>query len=262
MSLSVLVETEPCTAPAHLSPSSISTWQQCPLRYKLSKIDKIPEPSTDAQLLGSFTHEILEYLYQLPHEERTLAAARRLSASLWNETWAAEVAELNLDEEAVRRFRWQTWWCIEAMFKIEDPALVTLGATEQRLETYLGDVKLLGILDRWHPLDDGRAVISDYKTGKKPKPRYEGEKKFQLGVYVHLVRAALGLDVAYTELLYLKEGIRWKFEPTDKYVDEVVETVQQVAVEIKDACAAGSFEAKPAILCDWCNFKSTCPAWK
>ena len=262
MKLDLVVESEPCAPPPHLSPSSIGTWQQCPLRFKYGRIDKVPEPSTEAQILGSFTHEILEFLYELPRHERTPETARFLSKRLWEDKWAEETYELNLSPEAERQFRWKVWWCVEALFKMENPAEVELGGMEQKLETQLGNIKLLGILDRWHSLDDGRVVISDYKTGKKPRPMYEMEKKFQLGIYVHLVRVALGLDVAYTELLYLKEGIRWRFDPDNNFVDGVVSTVSRVADEIYASCSEGRFVAKPQKLCDWCSFKSECPAWK
>lgn len=259
---SVLVETAPCEAPPHLSPSSIGTWQQCPLRYKLGRIDKIQEPPTSAQLLGSFTHEVLEFLYQLPRDARTLHSAKLLSKQLWDEKWMEEAKILKLSAEQERQFRWQVWWCIEALFRMEDPSAMDLGGTEQRLETFIDGTKLLGILDRWHTDENGLVVISDYKTGKKPQPKYEAEKKFQLAVYVHLVEKSLGLSVSYTELLYLKEGVRWKFEPDTGFVDGVIQTVSSVAKEVASACSDGAFEAKPSKLCDWCSFRPSCPAWK
>lgn len=258
----VVVETEVCSPPGHLSPSSISTWLQCPLRFKLGRIDKIPEPSTEAQILGSYTHEVLEYLYMLTPAERTLASAKALAKQLWEEKWATEVSELGLSVEKERLFRWNTWWCIEALFKLEDPSSVEIGATEQRLEVQFDDFRLIGILDRWQPNQDGTITISDYKTGKKPNAKYEGEKKFQLAIYKHLVESALEMPVGGTELLYLKEGIRWKFCPDSEFVKSTLSTVSTVAEEVLEATSTGKFLAKPAKLCDWCSFKGTCPAWR
>ena len=252
---------EPVQQPAHLSPSSIGTWQQCPLRFKLSRIDKVPEPSTEAQVLGSFVHEILETLYGLPAEERTPASARKIAADLWYATWHKEVADLSLSEAQRHKLRWQVWWCVEELFKMENPTEVHLEGIEQKLEIHIGDAKLLGIIDRWNLNPEGKAIISDYKTGKKPRPQYEAEKRFQLGVYTHLIQEVANCEVSYAELLYLKEGIRWGFTPDQALVNQVISTVKDVWDQLGQSCSNGQFEAKPAKLCDWCNYKSTCPAW-
>lgn len=258
----VVVRTDPQDLPHHLSPSSINTWEQCPYKFKLSRLDKISEPPTEAQMLGNFTHEILESLYMLPHAERTLPMARSIAAGLWHSKWQEQVKVIDPTPEQVRMFRWQTWWFVEALFALEDPTTVTLAGVEQKLQVNIAGVTLLGFMDRWHMGDDGLAVISDYKTGKKPRPQYEGEKRFQLGVYTHLVQENLDVEVGYAELIYLKEGLRWGFKPDKKFVDGVVSTVERVWGEIRESCESGSFEAKRHKLCDWCSFKRDCPAWQ
>lgn len=258
----MMVQGEVCESPAHLSPSSIGTWQQCPLRFRYSRLDRIPEPSTQAQILGSFVHEVLEYLYMEPAEERTQATARRLSAKLWGEKWEKEVEVLSLTDSELHKFRWQSWWCIETLWAMEDPAKVELAGVEQKLEMKVGDAKLLGILDRYNHDEDGRVVISDYKTGKKPIQRYEGEKRFQLTVYADLVQSTFNEPVSAAELLYLKEGIRWTIHPSEDDVLKMREVVMNVWSEIQTSCASGSFEARLSKLCNWCNYKSFCPAYK
>lgn len=254
------VDGEVCETPAHLSPSSIGTWQQCPLRFRYSRLDRVPEPSTQPQILGSFVHEVLEFLYMEPAEERTLATARRLSAKLWAEKWEQEVEVLGLSDENLHKFRWQSWWCIEALWAMEDPRSMEFAGIEKKLEMKVGDAKLLGIVDRYHHDENGKIVIGDYKTGKKPRAKYEEEKRFQLTVYVDLIQSTLDESVSAAELLYLKEGVRWTIHPTEEDVLKMREVVMNVWSEIKTGCATGTFEARPTILCDWCNYKSFCPA--
>jgi putative RecB family exonuclease len=257
-----MVEGDVCESPAHLSPSSIGTWQQCPLRFRYGRLDKIPEPSTEPQILGSFVHEVLENLYMQPVEGRTKEEAKRIASRLWVEKWEEETDVLRLDPEALHQFRWRSWWCIEALWSIEDPQKVELAGIEQKLSTKIGDAKLLGILDRYHHLEDGSVMISDYKTGKKPKARFEEEKRFQLTVYVDLVESCLEERVSGAELLYLKDGVKWEFMPTPEDVLKMRETVIKVWSEIQTSCSAGTFLAKPTILCDWCNYKPFCPVWQ
>ena len=76
--------------PTHLSASSISTYEQCPLRYRFSRLDKIPEPTTQPMIMGSFVHEILEEFYALPPEERIIAEARTIARNLWETKFKEE----------------------------------------------------------------------------------------------------------------------------------------------------------------------------
>ena len=59
------------TPPEYLSPSSIGLFRDCPQKFKLSYIDKIKEPPAWHLYLGSFVHEVLEYLYKEDAENRT-----------------------------------------------------------------------------------------------------------------------------------------------------------------------------------------------
>src|ERR1700739_4200672 len=57
------------TKPA-LSPSRAADFKQCPLLYRFRAIDRLPEPTSAAQLRGSVVHAALEQLYALPASER------------------------------------------------------------------------------------------------------------------------------------------------------------------------------------------------
>jgi len=78
-------------APEYLSPSSIGTYRQCPLKFKYSKIDKLPDPSGPEAILGNFVHAILEELYKLPQEFRTQQQAKEIAKELWLSEWNEKV---------------------------------------------------------------------------------------------------------------------------------------------------------------------------
>ena len=82
-------------APEYLSPSSISTFQQCPYKYKLSRIDGLKEPATEHTLLGNYVHSILEEFYRLDASQRTVLGARTLFRSIWD----------NYSEEVINIYR-------------------------------------------------------------------------------------------------------------------------------------------------------------
>lgn len=262
-----VIATPPVTddaRPKYVSPSSISTFEQCPLRYRYSRIDRLPEPSTEAQIGGSYAHEVLEALMLLPAEERTLARARTLVVEQWDAKWAAEIDEhLGLGDYDRHLLRWNVWNYVQNYFALEDPRSVVLEGVEARLEAEIDGVPVLGILDRWQFAPDGTAIISDYKTGKVARKPYDAEKRLQLMVYVTLHETLHDVAVSRAELIYLKgKGTRVSYEPTIEARTEMRETVTNVWAGIDAACTTGEFEARKSRLCDWCSFKSRCPAWE
>lgn len=251
------------TPPSRLSPSSVGTFRQCPLRYRLSRLDGLPEPSSPEQLRGSFVHEILERLFEFDPEQRTIATARGIAADLWASKWVDEVQEeLNLSEKGLREWRWHAWWCVEEYFALEDPQEIHPTGLETRLEGKVAGVPFMGIIDRWCVGNDGRATITDYKTGKAPLPRYAGDKIFQIMVYADMLNSDKGLDVETVELIYLKTpGQKAQYQPSAEQLGKMRQTVKTVWEQVHEACETGSFEPKPSKLCDWCNYKTICPAF-
>lgn len=247
--------------PGYLSASSISTWEQCPQRYKYSRIDGIPEPSNESQVLGTFVHAILEELYSLPPEQRTLANAQQISRSVWALSWSNTLLELNISEAEMREFRWKAWWCVENLWAVEDPTKVeSLGTeTEYNVEVAPG-INIRGFVDRISKVDGG-AKITDYKTGKFPRPAYIDQKWFQLMLYKLIVGKTLDMEIAETELIYLKDGKNLRRTTTDNDDAIVLERVVKVHSEITDALKTGIFDTKVSRLCDWCHYKKICPAW-
>jgi putative RecB family exonuclease len=152
------------------------------LKYKLSRIDKIAEPPTQETLMGNFVHEVIENLYAFEQSERTVALAKSIATNLWASGQWEEAVRPYLKNLSLNEFRWNSWWCIENAFIIENPQSFTPDGIESELNGKIGGVQMRGFIDRW--LIDGDTItISDYKTGKTPSPKYMGDKLFQLTVY-------------------------------------------------------------------------------
>lgn len=253
--------TEPLTAPAYLSPSSMGTFKQCPLRFKYSRIDGLTEPPTSATMLGNFVHDVLEQFYHLESNLRTQQSAREIARHYWDEKWESNVATLNLSSAQVREFRWSAWWCIDNLWKLEDPFTVDPTGIEHELVGEVGGVQIKGFVDRYSVSESG-LVISDYKTGKKPNPRYASDKFFQLLVYAAALESFGFGTTSEVELLFLKESSRLRMSVTPSLISETVANIQKIKAAVDERCRSGNFEPIKSKLCDWCNFKSICPAWK
>lgn len=249
-------------APDVLSPSSISTFRQCPLKFKFSKIDGLQDSPTEATMLGNFVHEVLEDLYSLEPHQRTQGMAREIARELWNDKWESNVLTLIKSERDIKMFRWSAWWCIENLWQIENPEEVSPWAIEEHVEGEIGGVKLHGYIDRLI-VSDSYARVCDYKTGKTPRKNYIGDKFFQLIIYTQLLES-VGLipQSVEVELLYLKDGVRFHKVVDESDVENVASVVNEVRQGIESRCKSGSFEPQTSILCNWCGFKSICPSWQ
>lgn len=249
-------------APEYLSPSSIGTFRQCPQKFKYSKIDGLHDPSGQEAILGNFVHDVLEDLYRLPPELRTLEQAKDIARSQWANKWSAEAASVIHTDKELNRFRWAAWWCIENLWLIEDPSTLTPFGLESFVRGEIGGVKIHGYIDRLS-VNKTSAKVSDYKTGKTPKKNYLSDKFFQLIVYTQLL-SSLDIDVddKSVELLYLKDGVKFEKDVTSDDIKSTIELIQTTKDEIDRCCKTGEFVANKSILCNWCGFKSICPAWK
>ena len=248
--------------PPYLSPSSIATWQQCPLKFKYSRIDKIVDPPTEATVLGNFVHDALEMLFQCDPENRTLTHCKTILRQLWADKWEAEAAAVtNGNAQAMHEMRWKAWWCLENYFAMEDPTEISLDGIETLVNTDIDGVMMKGFIDRWSYREDGTILIGDYKTGKTPKPSYEGDKFQQLYIYAHLLGQIEKAEVSEVELLYLKDGVRLKREVLPNILKVVAKEVSMVREQVEECCETGEFPAIKHTLCGWCSYKPFCPAW-
>ena len=248
--------------PTHLSASSISTYEQCPLRYRFSRIDRIPEPTTQPMILGTFVHEILEDLYKLPSADRTIPEARSIARVLWENKFKEEVATLGITKEkAINDFRWSAWWCVENVFSMEDPTAVKIRGIEDEFSAHIEDVPLLGFIDRWTEEADGAFTVTDYKSAKVSKPKYEGDKIFQIILYAEMLERLNNIEVNNAEIMYVKFKERKRYAPTPDRRETVLKIIRQTWDGVVKGCNTGVFQTKTGPLCNWCAYKNICPAW-
>jgi putative RecB family exonuclease len=255
------VENNELKPPPHLSPSSLSTFEQCPLKFKYNKIDLIPDKPGKEAMLGNFVHDVLEALYKLPSNERTVQSARVLAGEIWASTWAEMVTPLIRSSQEIKNFRWQAWFCIENLWLVEDPQAISPIGLESELNHSLGGVKVKGFIDRYtKSLSDG-IVISDYKTGKTPRKEWVSDKFEQLRIYAAIMQETQMFPVTDLELIYLKDGVKFNEVITEDSMSATIQRIQRIKESIDKRCSDGYFEPVKSRLCDWCSYKNICPAW-
>jgi putative RecB family exonuclease len=146
-------------------------------------------------------------------------------------------------------------------FKLEKPETFEPTFRELHLEFDLkSDLYLHGYVDRLDVAPTGEVRIVDYKTGKSPKPGWEAKALFQLQVYALLYYKTNNVLPKLLLLIYLGDGALVRSTPTMADLAATEATLIRIANEIKLAIEKDHWPTKPSRLCDWCFFKTICPA--
>jgi putative RecB family exonuclease len=243
-----------------LSPSRVNDFTNCPQLYKYRAILNLPEEiSLDAER-GKLVHSVLEDLFELPRTQRDLSEASAILPEAWARQLESkpELAQLVSDSK-----EWldRAHSLLQSYFTLEDPSTFDSTFRELHLERDLKEsVYLHGYVDRLDVAPTGEVRIVDYKTGKSPKPGWEEKALFQLRVYALLYWRNEGVLPRLLQLLYLGDGRTVKSSPSERELEATERILNNIADEILTAIESDHFPAKKSRLCDWCSFKSICPA--
>ncbi len=249
-----------------LSPSRASDFKQCPLLYRFRAIDRLPEPSSAAQVRGSVVHAALERLYALPATERGPETAASLVASAWERVLAEQPSvasdiDSNLQIELLEQAR----SLLLGYYRLEDPTGFDPQSCEQRVEVELEDGTLLrGFVDRIDVAPTGELRVVDYKTGKAPPEALalaEFKAMFQMKFYAVALLRSRGIMPARLRLLYLADGQVLDYTPEHDELLRFEKTLMAIWRAIQSAGATGDFRPRPSRLCDWCAHQAHCPAF-
>jgi putative RecB family exonuclease len=248
--------------PTGLSPSRVSSFQDCALAFRFSAIDHLPEPSSLPAVRGTLVHAALERLFALEPAERTPERATTCLA----EAHAAlqddpEYLGLELDDEHDELLRMRSQELLDNYFRLEDPTQITPIGIELRLAAPLGDLELRGIIDRLELDADGGLVVTDYKTGAAPRQQYEQGRLGGVHFYSFLCEELFGVRPSKVQLLYLGDPVAIVAEPSDQASRGLRRKLTAIWSAIERSCEREDFRPRPSKLCDWCAFQIHCPAF-
>jgi len=211
-------------------------------------------------MVGSFAHRVLELLMQMPSPDRTKAAAKAIAAGEWP-SWEidSDYTALELDSAGTKGFKWKAWNAIERLWLLEQPEQVVVQATEQDVKADLAGVPFRGIVDRLDSEAD-EFVVTDYKSGNAPSPRYQEGRLSQVFLYAAAIAESTGQTPSRVRLLFLGEKYREVSKPvTQDRIDEVTGKLSLTWAEIGKACTVDYFPTKTGPLCGWCPYLGMCP---
>ena len=253
------------------TPTRLSTWLDCPRRYRMTYLDRPAPPKGPPwghNSLGASVHNALASWWRLPRRERTVAAAGNLLDSGWLTDGFADDAQ-SLDH----RHRCRAM--VEGYVATLDPAREPLGV-ERTVATRTDLIAVSGRVDR---LDDrrldngepGELVVVDYKTGRHLLTVDDARTSLALALYALAAARVMRRPCRRVELHHLPTGKVLTWEHTAASLARHLGRAEAIAEECARADelyraagsggppADGTFQPRPGIGCGWCDYRAHCP---
>ena len=247
--------------PTSLSPSKVTAFKDCALAFRLSNIDRLPEPPSPYAAKGTLVHRALELLMweEDPPNRTRDSAVRKLTAAASDVLDGDEYRDLALSDVQRADFVEDAVGLIDNYFRLEDPNDVRVLGTELRMSAQVGSLRLSGIIDRLE-LDGDDLVVTDYKTGRAPSANFEQSKLGGVHFYAFLCQAVLGRRPDRVQLLHLREPLAISATPSEQSVLALQRQTGALWTAVVSACNREDFRPKPGRLCSYCSYRQFCPA--
>lgn len=246
--------------PTSLSPSRVESFLSCPLAFRFSSIEKLPDPPSVATTRGSLVHRALELLFLEPPSHRTAAALdASVDAAIGEYREHPDFTMLDLDETATAQFERDCRKLASNYLRLEDPTTVNAIGLELRLEASIDGLTLRGIIDRLDLDADGELVVTDYKTGRAPSPNWERKSLSGVHFYSFLCESLFGRRPSAIRLMYLKSGETITATPSEQSTRFMTTRTSAVWKAVATACERDDFRPRQSALCNYCAYQRWCP---
>lgn len=248
------------------SHSQLSTFEQCPLKFRFRYLDKLPKPTERSveAFTGALVHETLQKLYEdlkyqkLNPLEDLLAFYRHQWRLNWNS--GIQLVREGLGEEHYREYGAT---CIRNYYHRCLPfnQSITL-STEMHLVFQLddaGEYKFQGYIDRLARRADGVYEIHDYKTSGSLPDQARADSDRQLALY-QVGLQAKWCDVESVDLIWHYVGLDATLV-SRRSPDQLSDLRQKTIKLIQRIESAEEFPPVRSELCNWCEYRASCPLW-
>ncbi len=248
------------------SHSKLSTFEQCPLKFKFRYIDKIkPEIEKTIEVhLGTAVHDTLEWLYNLIKEGNKVPTIDELITTYsvkWQDEFSNEIVIVKKEMSAKDYFNKGVQFLLDYYVKHQPFKDGTIEC-EKRIVIELDEnTKIQGYIDRLvKNIESGKFEIHDYKTAKTLPTQKKMDEDRQLALYSIAIKEMFGENEEVTLIWhYLAHNVKI----TSHRTDEQLKNLKQETIDlIRKIESTTVFPYNKMILCNWCEFKSLCPAHK
>ena len=236
-----------------LSASAIETYLECPLKFKLAYVEKIPTGPQAALTFGNVMHQAVRHYFELRKQKEP---AEEEIADFYLRAWRSAGFEDSYQEQAYKQSGLEQ---LREFVSLHNRRSVDADALrfEQAFAVDLGAVTLEGRIDQVQPVGSRAArtvELVDYKTGR-PRAQKDADSSLQLSVYALAARECFSLDPVRLTFYNLADNEAVSSARTPKDLDQVRAKIHEVAEDIRHSL----FNPKPGYACKFCDFVPICP---
>ncbi len=249
------------------SHSKLSTFEQCKQKYKFRYIDKI-KPDFEASIeahLGKAVHDTLEWLYNnvLDNKIPTLDQTIEQYSNNWQENYKENFKIVKQEFKPEDYFNKGVKFLINYYLKYQPFKDGTI-EMEKRVFVNLNENssnKIIGYIDRLvYNKETDTYEIHDYKTGNFLPSQDKFDTDRQLALYGIAIKQLFGEN---KEILLVWHYLGHNKKITSTRTNQQLEKLKQDILNLIDEVeSTQEFHPNKSILCDWCEYKSKCPAFK
>ncbi|MFN8605973.1 MAG: ATP-dependent DNA helicase [Vulcanimicrobiota bacterium] len=239
-----------------LSHQRIADYQDCPHRYYLAHVLRIPQPESQTLSFGTALHECISWFLRQRKEEGRLPELCELH-NRFRKQWRRVGCVSG--EHAQHRLQ-QGYDCLERFWKDEAGSQQVPDMIEQEFTVRLDDVRIRGRIDRVDLDQRGRVKITDYKSSPVTQlevAHQQAQTSLQLSIYAFAYQVLQGKLPDLLALHFIESGLEGHSSPLDHPLDEHTGMIRYVVAGIRE----GRFEARPSLQrCRNCNYRPVCDA--
>ena len=250
------------------TPTRLTTWLDCPRRYRFAYLDRPAPPKGPPwahNSVGASVHTALADWYRLGPGERTAERAGELVDRAW-------LTDGFRDSDQSDRWRARSRDMVARYAATVDPREEPVGI-ERTVATKTDVLALSGRVDR---LDlrtvDGveQLVVVDYKTGRHVLTSSDARSSLALALYALAAARVLRKPCVRVELHHLPSGEVAGHDHTAETLQRHLGRAESIAAEAAAADAAYRagldeegldrvFAPTVSASCRWCDFSRHCP---
>ncbi len=248
------------------SHSRLSTFEQCPLKYKFRYIDKIKpeiEKSIEAHL-GTSVHNTLEWIYnsikENPKSPPSLDEIISYYIQSWQKDWTNEILIVK-KQYTPKDYLNKGIQFLADYFQENYPFLDGTIECEKKITIDLDEnTKIQGFVDRLvHNIETGEYEIHDYKTANTLPTQEKMDQDRQLALYSIAIKEIYGEDKEVKLVWhYLAYNHKIISRRTQEQLEKLKEETKNLINQIENT---KEFVPNKSILCEWCEYKNICPEW-
>lgn len=248
------------------SHSRLSTFEQCPLKYKFRYIDKIKpliEKTIEAHL-GHTVHDTLEWVYnsvkENPEKAPNLDEIINHYLKVWQKDMTGDILIVK-KQYTQKDYLNKGIQFLADYFQRHYPFRDGTIECEKEITINLDEnTRIKGFIDRLvYDIENNCYEIHDYKTAGTLPSQEKMDKDRQLALYSIAIKEIYGEE---KEVILIWHYLAYNHQIISRRTNEQLKNLKEETRKlIENIRQTKNFLPNKSILCEWCEYKSICPEW-